>query len=232
MHLKREMHKPRFGKPQIKYGQTLMMSSYTFQTGGLLGATFFDEPTAFLTAYNGAEQVDESLRFVETRLDDVLQFGDLVRTLSEFVSAYEDKRLKVPTGSSGMLQFGTKKLDIETAFYIACDFGMLGATLGLERPDIFGEWFEANYAFDEERSESWRRMHEAGLAIPAEPNAMTYGEAQQDALDMFVPFSSEFFPEFKDVLVQPKPASPANVARLMDALRASMEATRQARSTD
>ena len=244
MHLARESVKPRFGKRWIKYGQTIVLASYTFQIGGLLGAAFHHEPEPFLMAYSAPELPEESMHFVEARLEDVLQFGDSVRTLNDFVLAFEDKRVGAEHGSSGAMQkHGTKKLDMGMASFIAWEYGIYGASLGLFRPAIYHDWLDANVMTDPQRRERWTRMHEAGLAIPPQPDEVTYGQAERDALEMFKPFVSEYYPEFHSVLV-PAPYSPeahedqdldgetpassaaAKIEQLMGALRASIERAR------
>lgn len=203
VHTKREMHKPLFGKPQIKYGQTFIIAGYMFQLGGLLGAAFREDLEPFLTVYHGTYNINQTIQSVPDDLDEVTQFGDSVNTLNEFVIALEDKRYKIPEGSLGsMAQYGTRKLDHDIAFFIPWNLGMLGATLGLMRPEIYKRWFENNFKIDQESRESWNRAHKAGLNIPAEPDVVTYEEAEQDAFDMFIPYVGEFFPEYNDVLAR------------------------------
>lgn len=202
IHTKREMHKPLFGKPQIKYGQTFIIAGYMFQLGGLLGAAFQENLEPFLTAYHGTPNIDVTIQSVPTDLEQVTQFGDSVNTLTDFVIALEDKRWNIPEGSLGALaEHGTRKLPHDIAFHIPWELGMLGATLGLRRPETYRTWFENNFRISPERRESCIRAHKAGLNIPTEPDVVTYEELEQDALDMFIPFVGEFFPELKDALV-------------------------------
>ncbi len=197
------MHKPLFGKPQIKYGQTFIIAGYMFQLGGLLGAAFREHLEPFLTAYHGTSDIDATIRSVPTDLAQVTQFGDSVNTLTDFVIALEDKRWQIPEGGFGSVaQYGTRKLDHDIAFFIPWELGMLGATLGLMRPETYKRWFENNFRMDQERRASWDRAHKAGLQIPAEPDVVTYQQSEQDALDMFIPFVGEFFPEYRNVLVR------------------------------
>ncbi len=202
IHTKREMHKPLFGKPQIKYGQTFIIAGYMFQLGGLLGAAYREELEPFLTAYHGTPNIDATIQSVPTDLEQVTQFGDSVNKLTDFVIALEDKRWQMPEGSLGSIAaYGTRKLDHDIAFFIPWELGMLGATLGVMRPETYRLWFDNNFRVDPERREAWSRAYKAGLNIPEEPDVVTYEQAEQDALDMFSPFVGEFFPEYKDALV-------------------------------
>ena len=201
IHTKREMSKPLFGKPSIKYGQTFIISGYIFQVGGILGAAFHDKLTPFLTVYNGTTLLDKAIADMEGHwMEEIMGVWDDVNSLNEFVMAFEDKRFGLPPDSLGSIAaYGTKKLDNDTAFFLPWNFGMMGAALGLMKPDTYRQWFENGYKVDPEK---WARAHKAGLAIPAEPDVVTYEQSEQDALDMFLPFASEFLPEFNEVLVR------------------------------
>ena len=111
--VERELTKPLFGKPYLKYGQCLGIWGYFLQLGGLLGAKHNAALDAFGPAFLGARgeigAIQNFFRAVAQRLTTDFSVGSL--NFHDYVLEEQAQRISYVGNPLDMfLEWGTKKI--------------------------------------------------------------------------------------------------------------------------
>jgi hypothetical protein len=192
--INQEATKPFFGSPYIKIGQCLMLWSYFFQLGGMLGSKYSSELGPFALVFLGAHgEEDKITEFLCDLIQNKIEYDDSM----SFFNYTTNKLLKKAKTKITLTEFlktvGNERMDIKNAKEIALEFTMDGVALGAVSLEIINGFYSRTYC--QTPKHEWTKAHLAGLNIPPQQDIIPYEDALAEEDNAFITYCAKLYEE-------------------------------------
>ena len=185
-----------FGGPYLRYYDYLLVSSYLYEMGALIGYARRDKLQVLEKMIGKPKKVGESIAFIQKEAKNRLH------KLAEVPNSFFDLFVLTDLALYGM-SFETpinelkkrfdEKIPLDDVVPIIVVSGTEGIGFGSAFPELT-EKFYRNYHENIDMSE-WSRWHNLGLAISEKPDVIAFEEQQQIVLAMVASYARDHYPD-------------------------------------
>lgn len=198
-YIERYIEKPLIGARFIRLSRLLTVGGFLFENGAVLGRAFRDRFDSFLVPFLTQAGRPEAAEWVIQQGESVGVVAPVANTVNELFMIHEmrisDPSLPPQDWSRWFMGSGKQKLNLDFALQMGGLYGARGAGFGAQFPDRFEELYNNSYGNIDPNE--WREAHEAGLAIPVEPDKFVpLHEREQEAVSGFAEFCESLYPEY------------------------------------
>lgn len=197
-----------FGGPYIRLGDFLIVCSFLYEAGAILGRARHDKLTILAKAFPADPGKEDSFindlqNEARKRLEEYeKEFKKQPNSFLDLVYVLELKKLGLSLGDTDFKTlkkaFGEKWPLKEAEPHIKF-FGLEGIGFGSCFPELTVKMRLSHY-IQNIGLDKWQKYREAGLHISEQPNIISLEEQEHDVLSMVAAYVSENYPELLDPL--------------------------------
>jgi hypothetical protein len=190
-----------FGGPYVHFGGFLMVCSYLYENGAILGRAKRDKLTELAKMFSipgtEVENINSLQEQAKTRLK---KFGGEPSSFYIFFISGELEKLGLSLSSDlKVLKKAFKeKWSLKTTEPFIKIFGLEGIGFGSSFPELTEKMYRNSY--ENIDMDVWTKHRAHGLAIPEKPTIISLEEQEKTVLQMVAAYASEYYPELLDPL--------------------------------
>lgn len=196
-----------FGGPYIPFGAFLLVCSFLYENGAILGRAKSDKLTILAKLFPadlGKEEsfINELQNVAQERLNEYKR--EFEKEPSSFLDIFYLLELKkvglslADTNLKTIRKASEEKYSLKQAEPYIKMFGLEGIGFGSCFPELTEKMYRKGH--ENINMDVWAEMREHGATLPEEPTVITLEEQEEIVLQMVAAYTSEFYPELLDPL--------------------------------
>jgi hypothetical protein len=196
-----------FGGPYILFGAFLLVCSFLYENGAILGRAKSDKLTILAKLFPadlGKEEsfINELQNVAQERLNEYKR--EFEKEPSSFLDIFYLLELKkvglslADTNLKTIRKASEEKYSLKQAEPYIKMFGLEGIGFGSCFPELTEKMYRKGH--ENINMDVWAEMREHGATLPEEPTIITLEEQEEIVLQMVAAYTSEYYPELLDPL--------------------------------
>jgi len=196
-----------FGGPYIPFGSFLLVCSFLYENGAILGRAKSDKLTVLAKLFPadpGKEErfINELQNVAQERLNEYKR--EFEKEPSSFLDIFYLLELKkvglslADTNLKTIRKASEEKYSLKQAEPYIKMFGLEGIGFGSSFPELTEKMYRKGH--ENINMDVWAEMREHGADFPEKPTIITLEEQEKLVLEMVAAYTSEYYPELLDPL--------------------------------